>query len=625
MPERNTAARAVTENSKPSTKYTYNYNYVPPLAMVDVVSPAEGFAARPEWIHLVSISALKILFNSIMIGVRNKGNSIEFVPGVLQALNAVAQLLGPDTKRDLSNAIASELGTQGSPTTEPELKVFLEGVIETFAKTLTLENLLGIAQSLGKLVTVFSPVSSLEDYKQLFQLISLPAVSQNFQEDAIFAAMRVAGPNPLIIERMKALDARLPITEEQYQSVMGTQDSLEKAVADGRLYLADYSVFDGALDGSFPAAQKFNYAPLALFAVPPGGQSLVPVAIQCAPQPGPANPIFLPRDGDSWLIAKTTVQIADANFNEAVSHLGRTHLFIEPFIIATHNQLSPTHPLFILLTPHFEGTLAINEVAQRRLIAPFSLVDSNLSGTIDQSRVFAVKAAQSYQLNVNTSTLPQLLAQRGVDDTSSLPDYPYRDDALLIWGAISQWVEDYVNHFYSSDAALQGDTELQNWVAELVAHDGGRLNNVGEGNRINTRSQLVEMVTLICFTASAQHAAVNYPQGEIMTYTPAMPLAGYSPLPVPQEGSSESDFLKFLPPLDRAKSQLDILFLLGSVYYTRLGDYGDDYFTDPAIQNHLSKFQQELIKIEEEINERNKTRTPYEYLLPSKIPQSINI
>ena len=193
----------------------------------------------------------------------------------------------------------------------------------------------------------------------------------------MFAAMRVAGPNPLMIERMKALDARLPITEEQYQSVMGTQDSLEKAVADGRLYLADYSVFDGAVNGSFPAAQKFNYAPLALFAVPPGGQSLVPVAIQCAPQPGPDNPIFLPRDGDSWLIAKTIVQIADANFHEAVSHLGRTHLFIEPFIIATHNQLSPTHPLFILLTPHFEGTLAINDAAQRRLIVSCGLVDSN--------------------------------------------------------------------------------------------------------------------------------------------------------------------------------------------------------------------------------------------------------
>jgi len=61
------------------------------------------------------------------------------------------------------------------------------------------------------------------------------------------------------------------------------------------------------------------------------------------------------------------------------------------------------------------------------------------------------------------------------------------------------------------------------------------------------------------------------------------------------------------------------------VYYTRLRDYGDDYFTDPIIQSHLARFQQELLKIEDEINERNKTRTPYEFLLPSRIPQSINI
>ena len=40
-----------------------------------------------------------------------------------------------------------------------------------------------------------------------------------------------------------------------------------------------------------------------------------------------------------------------------------------------------------------------------------------------------------------------------------------------------------------------------------------------------------------------------------MTYTPAMSAAGYSPLSVTQEGSSEGDLLKFLPPLDIAKLQ----------------------------------------------------------------------
>jgi len=620
---------ATKEDIATSPKYTYDYTHLPPLAMVGAVTEAEAFSARPDWIHLVARAALKILINTIMIGVKKQGDINEFVPQVLKHIQAVAQQLDGEIGHDLNNALAVELEKQGSPTTPTQLKALLEVVIEPLAQTLNLKTLFDIARIVQQLGSVSGPASSLEDYNQVFQFISLPAVSQNFREDSEFAAMRVAGPNPLTIERMKTLDARLPITDEQYQTVMGTQDSLEKAVADGRLYLADYSAFDGAVNGSFPAGQKFNYAPLALFAVPADGhsrgRSLVPVAIQCGPRPGTDNPIFLPHDGDNWFMAKTIVQVADTNVHQAVSHLGRTHLFIEPFVIATHNQLSPTHPLFRLLTPHFEGTLAINEGALG-LLASRGLVDMLLAGSIDQSRVLAVKAAQSYQLNINTSTLPQTLAQRGVDDASRLPDYPYRDDALLIWGAINQWVEDYVNHYYASGAEVQGDAELQSWVAELVAHDGGRLNNIGAANRISKRTELVELITLICFTASAQHAAVNFPQAPLMSYVPATPPAGYSPLSsLTQEGFSENDFLRFLPPLEISKALLDILYLLSSVYYTRLGDYSEGYFTDPVIQNHLAKFQQELLKIEDEINERNKTRTPYEFLLPSKIPQSINI
>jgi len=564
-----------------------------------------------------------------MIKVKNKEDNVEFVQQVLKNIQGVTQQLGGEAGRDLDNAIAMESEKQGAPTTLPQLKALLEVVIEPLAPTLNLKTLYDIARIIQQLGSVSGPASSLEDYNQVFQFISLPAVSQNFREDSEFAAMRVAGPNPLTIERMKTLDHRLPITDDQYQAVMGIKDSLKEALADGRLYLADYSAFDGAENGSFPAGQKYNYAPLALFAVPADGQargrSLVPVAIQCGPRPGPDNPIFLPRDGNNWFMAKSIVQVADTNVHQAASHLGRTHLFIEPFVIATHNQLSRTHPLFQLLTPHFEGTLAINEGALS-LLAPRGLVDTLLASSIEQSRVFAVKAAQSYQLNLNTSMLPQTLAQRGVDDASRLPDYPYRDDALLLWGAINQWVENYVNHYYTSDAAVRTDTELQNWVTELVAHDGGRLNNIGAANRISQRTELVDLITLICFTASAQHAAVNFAQAPLMSYVPAAPPAGYSPLSsLTQEGFSENDFLKFLPPLEIAQALLDILYLLSSVYYTRLGDYGNDYFTDPAIQDYLAKFQQELIKIEEEINERNKTRTPYEFLLPSKIPQSINI
>src|SRR5262245_65222710 len=69
-----TTRPAATKDTNPSTGYAYNYSYLPPLAMVNVVPPAEGFSARPDWVFLVARSALKILINSIMIGVKNKGD-----------------------------------------------------------------------------------------------------------------------------------------------------------------------------------------------------------------------------------------------------------------------------------------------------------------------------------------------------------------------------------------------------------------------------------------------------------------------------------------------------------------------------------------------------------------------
>jgi len=115
MPERNTSARAVTENTKPSTKYSYNYDYLPPLAIVGAVTEAENFPARPDWISLVARSVLRLLFNTVMIGVQNKGDHSQFVPQVLDKLQAIAQQLGGDA--GLSNAIATALEKEGTPAT----------------------------------------------------------------------------------------------------------------------------------------------------------------------------------------------------------------------------------------------------------------------------------------------------------------------------------------------------------------------------------------------------------------------------------------------------------------------------------------------------------------------------
>ena len=154
---------------------------------------------------------------------------------------------------------------------------------------------------------------------------------------------------------------------------MGTDDSLKAAIEEGRLYLADYQSLEGAANGTFPKEQKYVYAPLALFAVPKGTDSsrlMRSVAIQCTQNPQDEL-IFTPKSGKyAWLFAKTIVQMANSNYHEALSHLGRTHLFVGRFAIATHRQLPDNHALSLLLRPHFEGTLLINDGAQKSLIAP---------------------------------------------------------------------------------------------------------------------------------------------------------------------------------------------------------------------------------------------------------------
>ncbi|QLE44179.1 lipoxygenase [Nostoc sp. C052] len=499
-------------------------------------------------------------------------------------------------------------------------------IIKSNAKLLELENTQPLPIEVEFSTQASTTEPSLEDYNKLFIKIPLPEISARFQEDLVFAYMQVAGPNPLMLQKVSEQEQLLQITNEQYQQIIGTSDSLEVAKKEGRLYKADYSKLKNMENGNFPNRQKYIYSPLALFAVPPSSsssRSLIPVAIQYQPQ----DPVFTPLNGDNWAIAKSIVQMADSNYHELVSHLGRTHLFIEPFVIATKRRLPASHHLRILLEPHFEGTILINYGAHKILIAPGREVDAILASKIESDRQLTVEAAQDYLHHFNDLIFPQILANRGVNNTSQLPEYPYRDDGLLIWNAIHKWVRAYLSSYYTNEQQILADQALQNWAKELISEQGGRLQNFGEdiSGTIKTLDYLIDAVSTIIFIASAQHAAVNFPQSQLMTYAPAFPLAVYSPAPTNLD--QPGDFMRILPPLDQAKTQLKLTYLLGSVYYTQLGQYSNSYFkSKPELSSALLAFQNELKGIEQEINQKNSKRImPYKFLLPSQIPQSINI
>ena len=112
-----------------------------------------------------------------------------------------------------------------------------------------------------------------------------------------------------------------------------------------------------------------------------------------------------------------------------------------------------------------------------------------------------------------------------------------------------------------------------------------------------------------------------------MSFAPAMPTAGYIPaLTATDAVTSGYDWLDLLPPLDQAQAQLNLLYLLGSVYFTHLGGYEPQQFGDIKVAEPLQAFQQRLDEIAQIIDQRNTERPwSYEHLKPLNIPQSINI
>ncbi len=481
----------------------------------------------------------------------------------------------------------------------------------------------------------FGTPDGVERYRRLYASMPVPPIADVIHDDLVFARMRVAGPNPMVLQRVRgALPANFPLDDRGYRSVMGAGDSLGAAISQGRLYLVDYAELGSMASESATykllTGPGYNTAPMAAFAVPAGGGELQAVAIQCGQDPG-RHVLFLrpdPADAErywSWQMAKTVVQTADFNHHEFFAHLAWTHLVSEAFCVATRRHLAANHPLNVLLTPHFEGVLYINQFATYLILAPEASGDLIFAAQLDDIISSAGRARLDWDFYERMPAGE--LAGRGVDGDALR--FPYRDDALLLWDAIHDWAERYVRTYYGSDGDVRDDFELTAWADELAGT--GKIKGF---RRIDTVDQLVDVVTMIIFTASAQHAAVNFPQKDISQYMPFCTGMTATPAPSGTAGNTESDWIRMLPSLLSAIAQLYVLDTLGSIHYRPLGDYRTNHapfpnaINDPRIVGPggpLDQFRAALRDAENTINDRNTRRDPYRYLLPSSIPTSTNI
>lgn len=472
-----------------------------------------------------------------------------------------------------------------------------------------------VANDLSRFVATEVP-QSVEHYDKLYGAMQAPGVAASWDLDRTFSWQRIAGVNPMTLTRIAEVPRNVAIGEKEYARAIGGKDGLASALAEGRLFACDYTMLDGAKCGTTFGRAKWLPAPYAVFAAVDG--ALQPVAIQIGATPG--SFVATPGDGNAWRVAKLAVQVGDANYHETIVHLGRTHMVMEAVTLALRRQIAERHPLHRLITPHCDFTLPINNSAATSLIAKDGAIDCAFGGTIEASAALVKQGLDAFDLR--SAGVPTELAARGVDDTSILAEYPYRDDALPVFAAIRRFVDAYVRIYYPSNAEVVGDRELRAFTDELGSENGGRLRGIG---KIETVEELVGLVSNILWIASGQHAAVNFTQYPYMGVVPNMIGAMWSEWP-PKDPSHDEAFASLLPPYNLALLQLHTVYQLSSVRVNHLGQYGLGHFLDLRVHEHASAFKSELAEIETVLRARDASRyLSYPHLFPSNIPQSIHI
>lgn len=488
---------------------------------------------------------------------------------------------------------------------------------------------------------------TIPEYKELYQNIKLDTVVENdqFFRDDIFGWYRVAGPNPMRLTRLKGQVSEIfpDLTNDVVRGITSfSNDSLEEMARDGRLYTVSYPEFEGVPTGKDQKGNlkpNFVYSPTCLLAVPKSPkarETVLPLAIRCGQDKSKcpmytANPNY--TDSVAWLAAKVTVQVADSVIHETVYHLARTHLLVGIAVCATHRALPSRHPLYRLLKCHFYGTAFINNAALDRLINPGGTIDYITAPDIFVTRGVAAAGINHEDSKFNNWFPDVELSNRDVMDESL--KYPYRDDALAVWEATLEWVKSFVGTYYKSDSDVANDYELQAWCREISDSDKGNLHGFGDSNdgKIRSVAYLSRAIALFIFTATTQHAAVNFPQSTLMQFAPSMPLAGYAPAPTEKRPyASIDEFVEaMMPTLNRAEKQLQTAELIGVLKYGTFAEYGRNLeFAPDEVDLALKKLQTQLGVITGNITARNQQELAenlpvYNFLVPANIPQSINV
>lgn len=464
--------------------------------------------------------------------------------------------------------------------------------------------------------------------------------------DRFFTQQRLAGINPMSLRRVtlkagpvgldwdtlyKTLNPEFD-WEGAVQKALGSDDTLEEAIYQGRVYVLRYELCDDLprekvdLTDNDPNRTMWDtLSPIALFASKQDfltkSNDLVPVAIQMDYTPD--SSVYTPDDDDNWMLAKLNVQVTDLGYAQIVEHLGKVHFLMEPFCVVLKRRLSSSHPLHQILKYHCRDVTVPNTVGAPKLVGEGEFMDQLFAfGNEGTTRLLT----EAHKLSTwDVTDFRNEIKKRGVDDKKLLPYYPYRDDGEQILKIIENMVKGYVDLYYYDNEDVKKDYEFGSFLRELSTGSilfGSYVK--GLPSKIATKDELCDIVTRIISQLSVQHAAVNYPLTDYGLYTPNLPTKLYNDTRL-KEGEYG---VQRLPNRNTSSIEASFSNALSLFRFDSLFDYGNELLDPEAVKLVNGYYTYLMNVIQPKMQEKNRKRKEdnyltYPYFIPRWLPNGV--
>uniref|UniRef100_A0A3Q1FL08 Arachidonate 5-lipoxygenase b, tandem duplicate 1 n=1 Tax=Acanthochromis polyacanthus TaxID=80966 RepID=A0A3Q1FL08_9TELE len=431
------------------------------------------------------------------------------------------------------------------------------------------------------------------DFERIFVRITNTIseyVMQHWKEDFMFGYQFLNGCNPVVIQKCTKLPDKFPVTHEMVSVSLERELTLEQEIEAGNVYIVDYKVLDGITpNGTDPCTLQYLAAPICLL-YNNTQNKILPIAIQVQW----CSDVFT----DIYAITLDIFRI----FWKIFTH------FLKVF----------TRIFFVIF-----GGFSIKRLRNYLNCLTEGFANATGGGGHVQLVQKGVKS-----LTFRSLCFPDMIKIRGADSKEDLPTYFYRDDGYKVWEATKSFVSDVVCIYYTSDETVQADEEIQAFVKDVCSFGMQDFDQCEFPKSVKSREELIEYLTVIVFTASSQHAAVNFGQYDWCSWIPNAPSTMRKPPPNRKGLADVNLIIESLPDRGRSSWHLGAVWALSQYQENELylGMYPDEHFIEKPVKEAMEKFRKQLAEITSSIKKRNEgKKLPYYNMSPDKIPNSVAV